>query len=185
MSYLRTFAPWIVYAVVPSSHWQWGALLALLITAAEVAWYLVHRTAPDAMLIELGSLVFFAVITAVALADPQAALHAYTPALANGWLAVIAWFSLAIGRPFTLGIAKQSAPREIWDHPIFRRTNLIITLVWAVAFTAGAAALGTLALAAGVTPAASLAIQISSFALPMLFTIRYAAAVRARAGQPG
>jgi hypothetical protein len=26
MMYVRTFLPWIVYGVVPSGSWQWGAL---------------------------------------------------------------------------------------------------------------------------------------------------------------
>ena len=31
MSYLRTFLPWIVFAVLPSGDWQWSALAALLV----------------------------------------------------------------------------------------------------------------------------------------------------------
>jgi hypothetical protein len=53
-------------------------------------------------------------------------------------LGVIAWASLAIRRPFTLGIAKQSTPGELWGRPEFLRVNVIITLVWAVSFTLGA-----------------------------------------------
>ncbi|MFB7950374.1 hypothetical protein ACFC6L_36335 [Kitasatospora phosalacinea] len=33
MSYLRTFLPWIVFAVVPSSQWQWAASAGLVAAA--------------------------------------------------------------------------------------------------------------------------------------------------------
>ena len=32
MSYLRTFLPWIVYAVIPSSDWKWAALAGLIVS---------------------------------------------------------------------------------------------------------------------------------------------------------
>ena len=36
MMYVRTFLPWIVYGVVPSGSWQWGALAALVIAIASI-----------------------------------------------------------------------------------------------------------------------------------------------------
>ncbi len=37
MSYLRTFLPWIVFAVLPSGGWQWAALTAILLAAVAHA----------------------------------------------------------------------------------------------------------------------------------------------------
>ncbi|MEV0843720.1 hypothetical protein AB0I55_29775 [Actinocatenispora sera] len=182
MSYLLAFAPWIVYTVVPSSQWQWGALAALALTAVTLAWSFARRRPIDSLIIQLGSVLFFAAGTVLAFADPDTALHPYLPALANGWLAVISWFSLAIRRPFTLGIAKLDAPREAWRQPLFIRTNVIITLVWAIAFTLGGAMLAAARVADAGTVVV-LVVQVVIFVLPMAFTVRYVAAVKRRVAQ--
>lgn len=183
MPYLITFSPWIVYAVIPRSAWLWAGLTALVLTAAVTVWGLALRRRPvDSMIIELSSLVFFAGVVVTAAVAPDSVLHEYAPALSSGWLAVVSWLSLAVRRPFTLGIAKLTTPRELWDHPVFRRTNTIITLVWAAAFTVGATLLAVLADAG---PLDRLLVQVAHFVLPMVFTVRYVAVVRARAAARG
>lgn len=179
MSYVLTFAPWIVYSVVPSAQWRWGALAALVVTIATTIRGLSKGRPPAAMIMEFGSLAFFVAATAYAFADPNTALHPYMPALANGWLALISWFSMAIRQPFTLGIAKQTTPRESWHQPMFIRTNVIITAVWAIAFTVGSAVTAvSAALDAG--RVVVIVLQIASFVVPMVFTVRYVAVVKAR-----
>ncbi|PXX60436.1 hypothetical protein DFR70_110278 [Nocardia tenerifensis] len=178
MSYLRTFAPWIVYAVIPSAQWQWAALAALLLSAVEVARQLRAGRTLDALLIDVGSLVFFAALTVLAFADPDTALHPYGPALSSGVLALIAIASLAVRKPFTLGIAKQSAPKELWDHPVFVRTAYVLTTVWAASFTLGCVVLVALA-HAGSTPRTIA--QIAAFVIPIVFTVRYVAYIQAKA----
>lgn len=179
MSYVLAFAPWIVYAVIPSSQWRWAALAALAITVAETAWGLSRRRPAASMIIEFGSMAFFAAATGLSFADPQTALHPYLPALANGWLAVISWLSLAVRQPFTLGIAKQSTPREAWHQPLFIRTNVIITAVWAACFTVGSAVIAT-CVAAGAGSGIRALVQVASFVVPMVFTVRYVSVVTAR-----
>src|SRR5262245_22390175 len=110
MSYLRTFLPWIAFAVVPSGMWQWGALAALVAAVAVIGQQVRAGAGPDALIIELGSVVFFAVLAVIAFADPHSGIHDYSAALSSGTLAVIAGGSLAIGKPFTLGIAKRTTP---------------------------------------------------------------------------
>ncbi|BCJ32696.1 hypothetical protein Athai_01990 [Actinocatenispora thailandica] len=182
MSYLLAFAPWIVYAVIPASQWRWGALTALVLTAATLAWSIARRRPLGSMIIQLGSVAFFAAATALAFLDPHTGLHPYLPALSNGWLAVISWFSLAIRQPFTMGIARLDTPREVWHQPLFIRTNVVVTLVWAIAFTLGAAALAGCG-AFGASSTAVVTVQVASFVIPIVFTIRYVAAVQRRVAQ--
>ncbi|SUD49290.1 Uncharacterised protein [Nocardia otitidiscaviarum] len=177
VAYLRTFAPWIVYAVVPTQYWRWSALLATGIALAGIAHQRRAGRGWDALVLELGSAAFFAGITVVAFADPGAGLHDYTPALANAVLAVIAGVSLALRAPFTLSIAKQSAPREFWEQPLFVRTGYVLTSVWTASFALGAVGLAALAHA----PTPRIVVQVLSFAIPMVFTVRYVARVRNRA----
>ena len=108
MSCLFTFLPWIVYAALSghtASAQQRGTLAALAVTVLVIAYKLKKGTAFDALIIETGSEVFLA-----ALAGPHAGLRNYAAALSSTALAVLAWGSLAVRRPFTLGIAKQTTP---------------------------------------------------------------------------
>jgi uncharacterized membrane protein len=181
MTYARTFLPWIVYAVVPSGSWRWGALAALLVAVALVVQQRRTGRPADAVIIETGSAVFFAALTVVAFADPHSGLHPYTAGLSNAMLALIAGISLAIHRPFTLGIAKQTTPREYWGLPAFVRTNVIITSVWTAAFVVTAIVLTLLAHAGHGRATVTVVIQIAGLVLPMLFTKAYVARVQTRA----
>ena len=183
MSYLLTFAPWIVYALIsgdsPSSK-LWGALGGFAVSIVVLAAALSRGSRADALIIEIGSGIFFAALAVVAFVFPGSALLDYATALSSAALAVIAWVSLAIHRPFTLGIAKRSAPSTVWDQPLFRRTNMIITMVWATSFTLSALALAVVVREGSGSPARTVA-QTIAFAIPMAFTIRYATIARARA----
>jgi hypothetical protein len=178
VSYVRAFAPWIAFAVIPGTYWKWAALAALALSAAGLIRHARARMPLDAQIMDIGTAVYFAALTALAFADPKTPLHAYTAALASGALGLIALVSLAAGKPFTLGIAKQSIPREAWGNPLFLRVNMIITGVWAASLVAGCAALVLLAHS---SPAARLTVQIAAFVIPMVFTVRYATHARNKA----
>jgi hypothetical protein len=183
VSYLRTFLPWIVYAVLAgnsASGQQRGTLAALAVTVLVIAYKVRAGSTYDALIIELGSAVFFAALAVLAFAGPHSSLLRYSTALSSTALAVIAWGSLAIRRPFTLGIAKQETPREFWDQPLFIRTNVIITMVWAMSFTIGALILAAVVHAGGDVIVRTV-VQVLGFVIPMVFTVRYVAIVKGRA----
>jgi hypothetical protein len=183
MMYVRTFLPWIVYAVIPSGSWQWGALAALVVAIASIVVQTRAGRGADAVIIEIGSSVFFAVLTVIAFADPDSGLHPYSAGLANATLAIIAGISLLIRRPFTLGIAKQTTPREFWDLPEFLRVNMVITSVWTASFVVAAIAAALIAHAGSGHLAAIVTVQIAGLVVPMVFTNRYVAHVQAKAQQ--
>ncbi|MGW2417950.1 hypothetical protein ACWC0C_01605 [Streptomyces sp. NPDC001709] len=185
MSYLRTFLPWIVFALVPSGDWQWGALAALLVAVGITAQQRRAGAGFDALVIEAGSAAFFAVLAAIAFADPHSGVHDYSAALSSGTLAVIAGLSLAVGRPFTLGIAKRTTPREYWDLKPFVRVNVVITAVWTAAFAVTAVALAVLAHSGNAHATPATVVQIAGFVVPMVFTVRYVAHVQAKAQAAG
>ncbi|MCF3175800.1 hypothetical protein IPZ61_21095 [Streptomyces sioyaensis] len=179
MNYLRSFIPWLVFAGVSSAGWQWGAL-AGLVTA--VVLLLADRAAGLSLgyrLLEYGTLVFFAALGMLAFLQPDSGLKNYGSALSMGWLALIAWVSIAVRRPFTLGIARRMAPPEVWDTPLFRRINVVLTAAWALSFTLTAIA-QTVVSALGWSVALSILIQIAGFILPARFTAAYPERARAR-----
>jgi hypothetical protein len=132
------------------------------------------------MVIESSAVVFFAALTAYSLIQPRSGLTMYGPALVNGWLAVTAWGSLVIRRPFTLGIARTQAPEEVWRTPAFYRINAIITSAWAVSFTIAAVALTAVLAVDPHATALVVTIKVASFVIPAIFTVRYTRVVRNR-----
>lgn len=179
MNYLRGFMPWIAFAAVSSAGWQWGALAGLVLGLRMALQD--HRAglAADSLILERSTVVFFAALTAFAFLDTGSALRHATGALSLGWLAVTAWTTLAVKRPFTLGIARRQTPPELWDNPVFLRVNVVLTAVWAAAFTITAGVLAAVS-AAGLGSAVSIPVQVAGFVLPALFTARYPDRVRAR-----
>jgi hypothetical protein len=180
MNYLRGFVPWIAFAVVSSFGWQWGALAGLVLGLWLVAQARKTGAAADSLILEGSTVVFFAALTAFAFARQDSAVQDWTGALSTGWLAATAWATLAVKRPFTLGIARRQVPAEIWDNPVFLRINVVITSAWAVAFTVTSGILAAVS-AAGLGQAVSIPVQVAGFVLPALFTARYPDRVRARA----
>jgi hypothetical protein len=179
MSYLRGFAPWIAFALIGAVSWQWGALLALLCGVGLLLLARRSRFTPDSQILEISTVAYFAALTAVAFSVPDSALRHYTGPLAMGWLALTAFGTLAIGTPFTLGIAKRQAPRELWDSPVFKKVNQVLTTVWATAFAVTALTLLVLNLAQ-LGAVATIPVQVAGFIIPASITHGYPQRVRAR-----
>jgi len=176
------FVPWIVYAVIATSdEWRWGAIAGLAIAVVLVVVHKARRRTWDTMVIETSAVVFFALMTAYSLIQPDSPVTAYGPALVDVWLGLTAWGSLAIRKPFTLPIAKTMAPEEVWHLPLFYRMNAIITGVWAASFTVAAVALGLVLFLNPHATGLVIGIKVATFVIPVIFTIRYPQAVRARA----
>jgi hypothetical protein len=178
--YIRTFLPWIAYAAISTEHdSRWGALVGF---AAAVVLIVLERRGGrpwDALVIELSSTFYFGALALAAFTTAPAPLGAYGSALSIAWLGLTAWVTLAIRRPFTAGIARTMVSPEVWSSPVFHRTNVRITTVWAVSFTLEAALLAALV---GAATALVIAVKVAGFVLPALFTVSSSNAARRRAG---
>ncbi|MGI5259089.1 hypothetical protein [Streptomyces angustmyceticus] len=179
MNYLRSFIPWLVFAAVSSAGWQWGALAGLVTAAALLVADRAAGLSLDCRLLEYGTILFFAALSVLAFARPDSGLQGYGSALSTGWLALIAWVSIAAQRPFTMGIARRMAPSEVWHTPLFRRINVVLTAAWALSFTLTALAQTAVSAYHG-NVIYSIVIQIAGFVLPIRFTAAYPERARAR-----
>jgi hypothetical protein len=65
---------------------------------------------------------------------PMATLSAWI----LGSLSLFSIVSVAAKRPWTIAIAKQHNPPEVWSTPLFLETNMLITGMWAALFAVGA-----------------------------------------------
>ncbi len=128
------FGPWIIYWVVADSPstWLYGALCAVI--SALILGVSVGRGGPR--LLEIVTIVFFVAVTIVGMvlgAEDRDWMDTHATTLSSGVLAVMALGSLAFV-PFTEQYAPESAPRREWEKSAFRRTNRVLTLMWALVF---------------------------------------------------
>ncbi|MEV5509130.1 hypothetical protein [Streptomyces orinoci] len=184
MNYLRGFIAWIAFSIAATLDWRLGAVTALITGAALLVKERLDGSLAGSLILEYSSVAFFAALTALALARPHSWLGAHTGAVSSLWLALTAWATLAIGRPFTEEIAKRQTSPRVWNHPLFRRANVVITAAWATAFTLSAAAM-TVVYATGLGSVASAVIHLAGFLVPAVFTNRYRARMRRYAVQAG
>ncbi|MFJ2607303.1 hypothetical protein ACIO13_20345 [Streptomyces sp. NPDC087425] len=135
MAYLYGFIPWIVAGVISSFDWRWGAIGGLVTGLLLLLRDRRRGVDLDALVLEISTIAYFVVIGAVSVTDPDSALADHTDVISFAWLAATAWGTLAIRRPFTLGIARRQTPREYWDMPEFIQVNNHITSAWGAGFT--------------------------------------------------
>jgi len=128
------FAPWIIYWVVADglSTWMFGAICAVI--AALTLGVSAGRGGPR--ILEVVTIVFFVAVTVGGMivgADDRDWMDTYATTLSSGVLALMSLGSLAFV-PFTAQYAPESAPQQDWEKAAFRRTNRVLTLMWALVF---------------------------------------------------
>jgi uncharacterized membrane protein len=136
---VATFIPWIIFWVVAGSRstWEYGALGALIASLILIG--------PDLQkgkvkMLDGATVIFFAAMAiAGVIASPSDGewLDRWANTLSSGVLGVLVLATLPF-RPFTEDYAREQAPPEVWNTPLFRRINQVITLVWGVVFVATA-----------------------------------------------
>lgn len=130
---LLGFAPWISFLIIAQGSMfrlKVGLVVALVLSVI-IGVTRLHR----GVILWVGLAFFtYASVAVVMLDDMWTAQH--MGILANGALAACAWLTIAFKKPFTLDYARDHTDPTLWDNPVFIRTNIIITSVWAAAFTA-------------------------------------------------
>jgi hypothetical protein len=171
--YLRTFLPWILLAMVSGWSDQAGAAAGLAAALVLLAQDLRKGHRLDSLILELSTIVFMALLTALSFAAPDSSLLDYGASMAIGWLALTAWGTLLAGRPFTEGVGRRDVSDEIAATDLFKRITMVIAVVWAVSFTAMALVLAYVQHAAPDDTALLVAVKIAGFTVPIVFTARY------------
>ncbi|MEU5536393.1 hypothetical protein [Streptomyces sp. NPDC020362] len=129
-----SFAPWIIFGVVASpSTWKYAALAALIASIVLSGQDLLHG---KLRILDMTGIVFFAVLSVLALAVDRGQLvwvETYAQVISNGLVAAVALGSLFFD-PFTAQYARESTPPSVWDTPVFKHINTVLTAVWGAAF---------------------------------------------------
>jgi hypothetical protein len=135
-------APWAVLSILSAPGRFEVAAVAALGFSVLVMLVGLARGIKVHLLEVFGAVVFatLAIVGLVAGDNVTRFLELWAGEVSNVSLAVFAWCTLLIRRPFTMAYAKDTTPQEHWESPLFRRINNVITAVWASAFTFAAAA---------------------------------------------
>ena len=182
MGILLGFVPFVVFAILAHAGSSLLGLAAATVTSAGLRFH-DHSRGRTPKLLEVGTLVLFAGLTAeVATGDVLSATAVWV-AVDAGLLA-IAFVSLALRRPFTLQYAREQVAPELRNTPAFLRVNIIITSVWAAAFLVMTAAEAALVLRPRLSGALVFAIVTAALAGAIWFTCWYPAHVRRSAARP-
>jgi len=129
---LKGFLPWIVYFVL-ASHSQEKLAIAT-IAACFVFMIFEVNYLYKGFILSWGTFLFFLfmLIFNVILRIQWIAEHAWV--ISNGSLAVLAWFSLMIGSPFTAQYAREQVDKQYWNSIVFIRINQYLTAIWGSIF---------------------------------------------------
>jgi hypothetical protein len=124
---------WISYGVLSGyGHWVGAALAALGIAVAIVA----HEYSRDAIkILDCVTAAYFGFALVTTIAIGPWLFRNYSIFLSWGVFASVTWATLLVGFPFTIQYAREKAPPEIWNDPLFMRLNLILTAVFGLMFS--------------------------------------------------
>jgi hypothetical protein len=129
------FAPWIALLTIAQGslfRLKLGLVVALVLTL------ILGLARLQRGVIFWAGLIFFSLTTLAVLGFEETWTIRYMGILSNGTLALVAWSTLAIGKPFTLDFARAHTDPSRWTDPIFIRTNQILTAAWGLTFTLNA-----------------------------------------------
>ena len=129
-------APWVLLSVFSTpGHFELAVCIALgtsllIMLLTRVRGISIHA-------LDVFGTAFFAGLTVIGLLAPPSLtswLELWAGEITNVALALFVIATLIVRKPFTLPYAKEKAPEEFWDTPLFRRINYVISSVWAAAF---------------------------------------------------
>ena len=161
---------WIVYGVLSGGgHWISAALGALVVALAILA----HEYSCHAVkILNCTAAAFFAFSLVTTIAVGPALFKNYNAFLTWSVFAIVTWVTLLIEFPFTIQYAREQAPREVWDNPLFMRLNVVLTVVFGLMFTVNAG-LGVIALITGHLLTLGLLLPIALLIACIVFSRQY------------
>lgn len=134
MQILLAFAPFLVFAVAdrvfgPEPGLAAAAVLAVLLLVRDVV-----VAKHPVKILDVGTAILFSGLSLYSFAArPQWSVIAVRLCVDCGLLLIVL-ASIFAGKPFTLQYAREQVASEFWDTPAFRKTNFVISWVWAAAF---------------------------------------------------
>lgn len=132
---IENFLPWILFFTLAGE--SQGQLDTAIMLAALTSIFFEYKSLKKGFVLSWGTLIFFLFmfVEVVIRKNAWVAQHAWL--FSNGALALIAWVSVLMRRPFTIQYARELTSSDKWSHPAFIRINYILSMVWGCVFIIG------------------------------------------------
>jgi len=135
---LSGLAPWVLLSVFSTrGHFERAACIALGVSLLTMLLASVRGISIHALDV-FGAAVFAALAVLGLVASPGLTrwLEEWAGEITNISLVSFVIATLIVRKPFTIPYAKEEAPEEVWDRPLFLRINYVISSVLAAIFFA-------------------------------------------------
>ncbi len=132
---IQSFLPWILFFMLAGNTQQ--QLDTAIIVAAVTSIVFELKSLKKGFILSWGTLIFFIfmIVAVILLRNQWVAKFSWI--FSNGALAIIAWVSIIIRKPFTIQYAKEQVSKDKWQHPLFLKINYLLTAVWGIVFLTG------------------------------------------------
>ncbi len=122
--FLLGFLPWILFLFLPTDGWEplRRAVVVCLAASLVFGWKALRK----GFILQWATLGFFLFCTISLYGFMWIWLAKHMGIIANGFLDGVIWFTVLVGKPFTLQYARADLPRELWyDEGLIRGCRLI------------------------------------------------------------
>ncbi|MFL5285734.1 MAG: hypothetical protein ACJ8AW_33350 [Rhodopila sp.] len=180
MGLLLAFSPFILFAVLNGLAGPLPGLAAGTLVAAALLLRDAVTAGRTPKILDIGTtLLFGGLALYTVLTDADWSIVGVRLCVDAGLL-VIVLASLALGQPFTLQYAREQVSESLRHHPIFVRTNVVVTWAWAVAFAVMALAEAALLTLPSLPRLAGIGVVVLALAGAVGFTMWYPKRVSTR-----
>jgi carotenoid cleavage dioxygenase len=133
ISFLLGFMPWILFLFF--SGQTFTSLERSILIGLLASLIFGFRELRGGFLLQWGTLIFF-LLCAVTVNGLKWTFVAQSMGIiSNGFLALLIWWTLMIGKPFTLQYARAELPKEQWNDPALIQSCRFLAVVWAFLLT--------------------------------------------------
>lgn len=128
LKFILGFLPWVLFLFMPTDGWDplRKAVVICLAVSVVFAWKGLRK----GFVLQWATLAFFLFCT-VSLFGPEWIWPAkHMGVIANVFLTGVIWFTVLIGKPFTLQYARAELPQELWNDANLIRDCRSIAVFW-------------------------------------------------------
>ncbi len=128
VKFLFGFLAWIVFLLLPTNGWEplRRAVVISLIISVVFSW----KQLRDGFILAWATVAFFLLCAIAFYGFEWIWLANHMAIIANTFLAGIIWFTVLIGKPFTLQYARADLPPEQWYDEGLVRSCRTIAIFW-------------------------------------------------------
>ena len=128
--FLLGFSPWIVFLFLPTDGWE--PLRRAVVVCLVIATVISLKDLRRGFILAWGTWLFFLFCAVSLYGFNWYWLAKHMAVIANAFLAGIVWFTILIGKPFTLQYARAELPRELWNDENLVSSCRTIAVFWGV-----------------------------------------------------